>query len=97
MLIVIVDVDIKPEAVDDTVAALEKDRKAALAMPGCLAFRSCAINGAPAKIVLVEEWEDAASFAAYKETAAFAEAMETIKPVMVGAPTSRAFLAELAA
>ncbi len=97
MLIIIVDVDIKPEAVAETVAALETDRAKALAMPGCLAFRSCAINGAPAKIVLVEEWEDAAAFAAYKESEAYATAMATIKPVMVGTPTSRAFEAKLAA
>lgn len=95
MLIVIVEVDIKHESVADTVAALETDRKAALAMPGCLAFRSCAINDAPAKIVLVEEWENAASFAAYKDSPAFTEAMATIKPVMTGIPTSRAFTAEL--
>ena len=95
MFIAIVEVDIKPEAVADTVAALEKDRAAALSMPGCLAFRSCAINGAPAKIVLVEEWEDAASFEAYKASPAFAEAMGTIKPVMAGAPVSRAFNATL--
>ncbi len=95
MLIVIVDVDIKPDAVADTVAALEKDRAAALSMPGCLAFRSCAINGASDKIVLVQEWEDSASFEAYKASPAFAEAMSAIKPVMAGTPVSRTFNATL--
>lgn len=95
MLIVIVDVDVIPNKVTETVAALEKDRAAALVMQGCRAFRSCARNGHPDKIVLVEEWEDAASFEAYKSSPAFAAAMATIKPVMAGPPVSRAFTATL--
>ena len=95
MLIAIVDVDIMPNKVSETVAALEKDRAQALAMPGCLAFRSCALNDHPDKIVLVEEWKDAESFAAYKASTAFSEAMATIKPVMVGAPVTRSFISTL--
>lgn len=96
MILVIVEFSVTPENVSDTVAALEIDAAAARAMKGCVAFRSLSTQGSPDKLVLVEEWEDVESFEVYKASDAFAAAMATIKPVMVGAPVSRAFEATLA-
>lgn len=96
MILVIVEFSVTSENISDTVAALEVDAAAARTMKGCAAFRSLSTQGNPEKLVLVEEWEDMESFEAYKASDAFAAAMATIKPVMVGAPVSRAFDATLA-
>ncbi len=96
MILVIVEFSVAAKNIPNTVAALEIDAEAARTMKGCTAFQSLSTQGNPDKLVLLEEWEDMESFEAYKASDAFAAAMATIKPVMVGAPISRAFEATLA-
>lgn len=96
MIIVIVEFEVATENLPVTIAALEIDAVAARAMEGCVAFRSLSTQSDAKKLVLVEEWESQERFEAYKASDAFAAAMATIKPVMVGAPISRAFNATLA-
>lgn len=96
MIVVIVEFEVAPDALLNTIAALEKDAVAARAMRGCLAFRSLSTQNDITRLVLVEEWEDIESFEMYKTSDAFAAAMATIKPVLIGAPSSRTFIATLA-
>lgn len=96
MIVVVVEFEVASENLPATIAALEVDAAVARSMKGCVAFRSLSTQSDAEKLILVEEWEDTESFEAYKASDAFAAAMATITPVMVGAPISRAFEATLA-
>ena len=96
MFIAIVDFD---TAVTDRATAfkrLDAERDQISAMPGNLAFRVYASREDDTRVTIVHEWEDEASFDGYLKSASFARFGEVIRPLMVGAPVSRRFRAELA-
>ncbi|MGN9911338.1 putative quinol monooxygenase [Phytohabitans sp. LJ34] len=95
MLIAIV--DFKTAATDrpTALAQLDGERDAVRAMPGNVAFRVYASRDDETAVTIVHEWDDEASFAAYVGSDAFRRSGEAIRPLMVGAPVSRRFQAEL--
>ena len=65
------------------------------AMPGNIAFRVYAARENDTAVAVVHEWDDEASFAAYLRSDSFARSGEVIRPLMIGAPVSRRFRADL--
>jgi quinol monooxygenase YgiN len=65
------------------------------AMPGNLAFRVYASRDDESRVTVLHEWEDAASFDGYLGSESFARFGKEIRPLIVGAPVSRRFHAEL--
>jgi len=74
-------------------AHLDAERERVRAMEGNLAFRVCAVEGGG--VAVVHEWEDEGAFAGYLGSESFARFGEAVRPLMVGAPVSRRFRAEL--
>ena len=65
------------------------------AMPGNIAFRVYAAREDDTAVAVVHEWDDEASFAGYLRSDSFAQLSEAIRPIMIGAPVSRRFRADL--
>ncbi|MGC5285607.1 putative quinol monooxygenase [Micromonospora sp. DT231] len=65
------------------------------AMPGNIAFRVYAAREDDTAIAVVHEWDDEASLAGYLRSDSFTRFGEVIRPMMVGAPVSRRFRADL--
>ena len=65
------------------------------AMPGNIAFRVYAARENDTAVAVVHEWDDEASFAGYLSSDSFAQSSDAIRPIMVGAPVSRRFRADL--
>ncbi len=65
-------------------------------MKGCLAFVPFTDPSGPGALGVLHEWETADDFAAYAASAGFAAAGRALRPLMVGAPVSRRFDAQLA-
>ncbi|HEY3611935.1 MAG TPA: antibiotic biosynthesis monooxygenase family protein [Pseudonocardiaceae bacterium] len=97
MLLAIVDFD--TAAIDRPVALnhLDAQYDQVRAMPGNLAFRVYASRQDDQRITIVHEWNDEASFDGYLQSAVFARAGDVLHPIMIGAPVSRRFHAELVA
>lgn len=76
---------------------LDAERDQISTMPGNLAFKVYASREDDSRITIVHEWEDEASFDGYLGSASFARFGEAIRPILVGAPESRRFRAELLA
>jgi quinol monooxygenase YgiN len=76
-------------------AQLDRERDQVRALPGNLAFRVYASREDQAGVTVVHEWDDEASFAGYLESDSFARSGEVLRPLMVGAPVSRRFRAQL--
>ena len=95
MLIAIV--DFSTTATDRTAALahLDAERDQIRAMPGNLAFRVYAARQNDGGITILHEWNDEASFQGYLRSDCFARSGEVLRPLMVGAPVSRRFRAEL--
>ena len=65
------------------------------AMPGNIAFRVYAAREDDTAVAVVHEWDDEASFADYLRSDCFARLGEVIRPMMIAAPVSRRFRADL--
>jgi quinol monooxygenase YgiN len=76
-------------------AQLDGERDQVRAMPGNIAFRVYAGREDDTQVTVVHEWQDEASFAAYLGSAPFARSGAVLRPILVGAPVSRRFRAEL--
>ncbi|MFY1668407.1 putative quinol monooxygenase [Plantactinospora sp. WMMB334] len=76
-------------------AHLDGERNRVRAMPGNLAFRVYAAREDDTAVAVVHEWDDEASFAGYLRSDSFARLGEVIRPLMIGAPVSRRFRADL--
>ena len=77
-------------------AQLDSERADVQGMPGNIAFRVYADRADDTRVTVVHEWQDEASFAGYLNSASFARSGRVLRPIMVGAPVSRRFRAELA-
>ncbi|MET1073272.1 MAG: putative quinol monooxygenase [Umezawaea sp.] len=95
MFIAIVDFSTTPEDRPAALAQFDAERDAVRAMPGNLAFQVHASREDGGRITVVHEWEDDASFDGYLGSGSFARFGESVRPMMVGAPVSRRFRAEL--
>jgi autoinducer 2-degrading protein len=88
LLVVHVDVAVRPEDVDDFLAATEVNAVASRAEPGILRFDVLTDRDDPAHIVLVEIYRDQAAADAHKQTAHYAQWSEAVAPMMAR-PRSR--------
>lgn len=89
--------DLRTAATDrpDVLAHLDEERDRVRAMPGNIAYRVYAAREDDTAVAVVHEWDDEASFAGYLRSDSFAQSGAKIRPLMIGAPVSRRFNADL--
>ena len=68
MIVVSVTVHVRPEHVDDFIAATIKNHEGAIEESGCLRFDVCQASGDPARFLLYEVYESEEAVDAHKET-----------------------------
>ena len=95
MLIAIVEFDVSSENRAKALAFLENEAQKVRQLKGNENFLAVADQQSPNRAVIIHEWQDAASFSAYKETEIFAASNAFLKPMMLAAPRSRSFDAAL--
>jgi len=91
MLIVHVNVLVKPEGVDAFIAATRKNAAASLTEPGIARFDVIRDAQSPNHFVLVEVYRDANATAEHKATAHYAEWRDTVADLMLEPRTSIRF------
>jgi len=89
LLIVHVDIAVKPEEVPEFLAATEVNAAASRAEPGILRFDVLSDRDDPAHVVLVEIYRDQAAVDAHKQTAHYAEWNDKVA-FMMARPRQRA-------
>ena len=82
MLAVHVDVRVRPDRVEDYLAATLVNARASLTEPGVLRFDVIQDQADPAHVVLVEVYRDAEGAAAHKDTAHYATWRDTVAEMM---------------
>ncbi|NUP42919.1 MAG: antibiotic biosynthesis monooxygenase [Streptomyces sp.] len=97
MFIAIVDFATAPADRQAALDHLDAERDRIGSMPGNLAFCVHASREDDSRVTIVHEWADEASFDGYLGSASFARFGEAVRPLIVGAPVSRRFRAELLA
>lgn len=95
MFIAIIDFCTAVTARPTALAQLDGERDRVRAMPGNLAYRVYASREHDTGITIVHEWTDEASIAGYLRSESFTRIGEVLRPMMMGAPVSRRFRAEL--
>jgi quinol monooxygenase YgiN len=90
-------VDFKTAATDRPAALAQLDGEGdrVRAMPGNIALRVYAARENATAVTIVHEWDDEASWAGYLSSNSFAQFGGVIRPMMIGAPVSRRFRADL--
>ena len=78
MIVTIVHVEVKPEYIDEFMAATNRNHHLSVKEPGNLRFDVLQKEDNPAKFTLYEAYETAASSAAHKETSHYLEWRETV-------------------
>jgi (4S)-4-hydroxy-5-phosphonooxypentane-2,3-dione isomerase len=82
MLVVHVHARVRPERVEDFLAATQVNARASLAEPGVLRFDVIQDQADPAHVVLVEVYRDEEAPAAHKQTAHYATWRDTVAEMM---------------
>lgn len=82
MLAVHVNILVKPDCVEDFIAATEENAMNSLQEPGIARFDFVQDRDDPAHFVLVEVYKDADAPAAHKETAHYAKWRDTVADMM---------------
>lgn len=95
MFLAIVDFNTAAADRPAALAQLDREREHVRALPGNIAFRVYAGREDDTQVTVVHEWHDEQSFAGYLRSAAFARSGQVLRPIMVGAPVSRRFRANL--
>ncbi len=95
MLIAILDFETAADDRPAALAQLDHEQAEVRAMPGNVGFRVFASREDETRVTLVHEWQDEPSFAGYLGSGSFARSGEVLRPLMVGAPVSRRFHADL--
>jgi quinol monooxygenase YgiN len=91
MLIVHVEVHVKPDAVEAFEAATLENARASLAEPGILRFDVVRRTDDPTRFVLVEAYRDEAAPLAHKQTPHYAAWRDAVEPLMAEPRQSRKF------
>ena len=91
MLVVHVQVRVRPERVADFLTATLANARASLAEPGVLRFDVIQDQADPAHVVLVEVYRDPDAAAAHKETAHYATWRDTVAEMMAEPRSSTKF------
>jgi quinol monooxygenase YgiN len=89
--------DLRTTAADRVaaLAQLDSERDEIRTMPGNLDFRVYAARDDEEAVVVIHEWADEASFAAYLSSDAFARSGAVLRPLVTEPPVSRRFRAAL--
>ena len=89
--------DLRTTAADRVaaLAQLDSERDEIRSMPGNLDFRVYAARDDEEAVVVIHEWADEASFAAYLSSDAFARSGAVLRPLVTEPPVSRRFRAAL--
>jgi quinol monooxygenase YgiN len=95
MLIAVLDLRTAPVDRAVALAQLDSQRDEIRAMPGNLDFRVYAAHDNEEAVVVIHEWADEASFAAYLSSDAFARSGSVLRPLVTAPPLSRRFHADL--
>ena len=95
MLIAILDLHTTTVQRPVALAQLDDEREEIRAMPGNLDFRVYAARDDEEAVVVIHEWADEASFAAYLSSDAFARSGAVLRPLVTEPPVSRRFRAAL--
>jgi len=93
MLVVHVHARVRPERVDDFLAATMPNAQSSLTEPGVLRFDVIQDAADPAHVVLVEVYRDAEAAAAHKETAHYATWRDAVADMMAEPRASTKFSA----
>ena len=93
MLVVHVHVRVRPERVEDFLAATLVNARASLAEPGVLRFDVIQDDSDRAHVVLVEVYRDAGASAAHKETSHYAAWRDGVAEMMAEPRASTKFSA----
>jgi quinol monooxygenase YgiN len=88
MLILLVNVHVKPECVETFKAATLANARASMQEQGCARFDVCQQSEDPARFILIEAYRDAAGHAAHRETEHYALWRDTVNPLMASTRTS---------
>jgi len=91
MLVVHIQVQVKPECVEAFKAATLANASASVREPGIARFDVVQQADDPARFVFVEAYRTAAAPAAHKETAHYAAWRDTVAPMMAAPRTSVKF------
>ena len=97
MFIAIVDFGTTATDRASALSHLDAERDQIRAMPGNVDFRVYTSREDDSGVTVLHEWADETSFEGYLRSASFARFGEAIRPIIVGAPVSRRFRAELLA
>jgi autoinducer 2-degrading protein len=92
LLVVHVDVAVRPEEVDEFLAATEVNAAASRAEPGVLRFEVLTDRADPAHVVLVEVYRDEAAADAHKQTAHYQGWRDAVAAMMARPRQSARFL-----
>jgi len=92
MLVVLVEVQVKPEDVAAFRQATLENARLSLKEPGIARFDVLERQGEPTRFVLVEVYRDDAAPAAHKQTAHYAAWRDAVEPMMAAPRTSTKFL-----
>ena len=93
MLVVHVHVHVRPERVEDFLAATVVNARASLTEPGVLRFDVLQDDADPAHVVLTEVYRDADAAAAHKATPHYATWRDTVEEMMAQPRASTKFSA----
>jgi autoinducer 2-degrading protein len=93
MLVVHVDVQVRPERVDEFLEATMANARSSVQEPGVLRFDVVQDESDPAHVVLVEVYRDADAPAAHKATAHYATWRDTVEEMMARPRASTRFSA----
>jgi quinol monooxygenase YgiN len=95
LIIVILDLSTTGADRPKALAQLDAEQDRVRALPGNLAYRVFASRADATSVTVVHEWADQESLRGYLESDSFRRSGEVVRPLMVGAPVSRRFQAEL--
>jgi quinol monooxygenase YgiN len=95
MLIALLDIHTTSDDRSAALAQLDLEREEIRAMPGNLDFRVYAARDNEEDVLVIHEWADQASFAAYTASDSFARSGAVLRPLMAAPPVSRRFHASL--
>lgn len=91
MFIAILDIATTADDRSAALAVLDAHRPEVRAMKGNLAYHVYASRDDDARITILHEWDDEASFRTYPASDSFARVGAVLQPLMAGAPVSRRF------
>jgi quinol monooxygenase YgiN len=92
LLIVLVDVHVKPDRVDAFREATLANARASVGEPGCARFDVIQNADDPTRFVLVEVYRGAAGAAAHKETAHYGRWRDTVADMMAEPRASKKYV-----